>query len=203
MRPPQASVGAPRRRPRCADGPDTAPDIRHALLAPALRAALVATCASLALAGCASCGLRLRLGPVHSVRRRCRLRRAPACAPRPALVPARVPTLPPPPPAACCARLPAAPSAPRATQSPWRLPSAGIAGVDSPFALPRIPGCFYALRRLVLTPDSPEGEARQVCAYVPSHGKFVLIVGVESCASSTRRRAFIAALSHVRRRISP
>ena len=35
------------------------------------------------------------------------------------------------------------------------------------------------------------------------HGKFVLIVGVESCASSTRRRAFIAALSHVRRRISP
>ena len=35
------------------------------------------------------------------------------------------------------------------------------------------------------------------------YGKFVLIVGVESCASSTRRRAFIAALSHVLRRISP
>ena len=40
-------------------------------------------------------------------------------------------------------------------------------------------------------------------AVVAAHGKFVLIVGVESCASSTRRRAFIAALSHVRRRISP
>ena len=42
---------------------------------------------------------------------------------------------PPPPPAACCARLPAAPSAPTATQSPWRLPYAGLAGVDSPIAL--------------------------------------------------------------------
>ena len=38
---------------------------------------------------------------------------------------------------------------------------------------------------------------------VTGHGKFVLIVGVESRASSTRRVAFIAALSHVRRRISP
>ena len=38
------------------------------------------------------------------------------------------------PPAACCARLPAAPSAPTVTQSPWRLPSAGFAGVDFPIA---------------------------------------------------------------------
>ena len=80
-----------------------------------------------------------RLGqPLHSVPRRCRLRRAPACAPRPALVPAQVrtlvPTLPPPPPATCYARLPAAPAAPPATQSPWRLPSAGFADVDSPIA---------------------------------------------------------------------
>ena len=42
----------------------------------------------------------------------------------------------------------------RPHQAPRRLPSAGFPGVDSPFALPRIPGCFYALRRLVLTPDA-------------------------------------------------
>ena len=41
----------------------------------------------------------------HFVLRRCRLRLAPGCAPRPALVSARVRTLSPPPPAACCARL--------------------------------------------------------------------------------------------------
>ena len=81
--------------------------------------------------------------------------RAPASAPRPALVPAPVRTLPPAPPAACCARLPPARSASPPTQSPRRLPSAGFAGVDSPFALPRILGCFYALRRVVLTPDAP------------------------------------------------
>ena len=92
--------------------------------------------------------------PSHFVLRRCRLRRAPGSAPRPALVSARVRTLPPPPSAACCARLPAAPPATPATHSPWRLHSAGFAGVDSPFALPRIPGCFYALRRVVLTPDA-------------------------------------------------
>ena len=43
-------------------------------------------------------------------------------------------TLPPTPPAACFARLPAAPSVPSATQSPWWLPSAGFPGVDSPLA---------------------------------------------------------------------
>ena len=61
------------------------------------------------------------------------LRSAPALrsAPRRAVVPAPVRTLPPAPPAACCARLPAAPAAPSATQSPWRLQSAGFAGVDS------------------------------------------------------------------------
>ena len=52
----------PDNRTRHADVPDTAPDIRFVLLAPALRAALVAACASLALAGCAGCGLRLGLG---------------------------------------------------------------------------------------------------------------------------------------------
>ena len=39
-----------------------------------------------------------------------------------------------PPSAACFARLPAAPAAPPATQSPWRLHSAGFPGVDSPIA---------------------------------------------------------------------
>ena len=64
------------------------------------------------------------------------LRSTPALrsAPRRAAVPAPVRAPPPPPAAACCARLPAAPGAPPATQSPWRLPSAGFAGVDSPIA---------------------------------------------------------------------
>ena len=43
---------------------------------------------------------------------------------------------PPSPPAACSARLPAAPSAVTATQSPCRLLSAGLAGVDSPSLIP-------------------------------------------------------------------
>ena len=130
----------PENRARRADMPDTAPDIRFVLLAPALRASLVAGFA-----------------PVHSVPRRCRLRRAPGCAPpaaplaplvrallrcapalrsapRRAPVPAPVRSPPPPPSAACFARLPAAPSAPTATHSPWRLQSAGFPGVDSPFA---------------------------------------------------------------------
>ena len=133
------------RRHRC--------DHRRVLLAPALRATLVAACASLALAGCAGCGHRLGLGPVHPCAARCRLRRAPAravlaalvrallrsapalrSAPRRAVVPPQVRAPPPPPLAACCARLPAAPAAPSATQSPWRLPSAGFPGVDSPIA---------------------------------------------------------------------
>ena len=149
------------RRHRC--------DHRRVLLAPALRATLVADLASLALAGCAGCGHRLGLGPVHPCAARCRLRRAPArappgavlaalvrallrsapalrSAPRRALLSAPVRTAPPPPPAACYARLPAAPAAPSATQSPWRLPSAGFAGVDSPnvdaagLAVPDRPG---------------------------------------------------------------
>ena len=62
------------------------------------------------------------------------LRSAPAlrCAPRRAPVPTPLRSPPPSPAAACCARLPAAPGAPPATQSPWRLPSAGFTGVDSP-----------------------------------------------------------------------
>ena len=79
---------------------------------------------------------------LHSCARSCGARPhfAPHCCPLP------VPTAPPTPPAACCARLPAAPAAPSATQSPWRLPSAGFAGVDSPnvdaagLAVPDRPG---------------------------------------------------------------
>ena len=56
-------------------------DHRRVLLAPALRATLVADLASLALAGYAGCGHRLRLGPVHPCAARRRLRRAPARAP--------------------------------------------------------------------------------------------------------------------------
>ena len=139
------------------------PGDRRVLLATALRAALVAVLASLALAGCAGCGQRLGSEWRHSVPRRCRLRRPPARAPRdappgapvsplvrallrsaPALrsaprrtvASAQVRTAPPPPPAACCARLPAAPAATPATHSPWRLPSAGFAGVDSPSLFP-------------------------------------------------------------------
>ena len=110
---------------------------RRALLAPALRAALVADLASLALAGCAGCGHRHGSPRCTPCVAGCRLRRAPACAPlaslvrallrsapalrsapRRAVVPAPVRTLPPAPPAACYARLPAAPAAPTATQSP-------------------------------------------------------------------------------------
>ena len=85
------------------------------------------------------------------------LRRAPAFAPRRALVPAQVRTLPPAPSAACFARLPAARSASSATQSPPRLPSAGFSGVDSPFALPRIHDYLDAGRRVVLTPERTVG----------------------------------------------
>ena len=109
--------------------------------------------ASLALAGCAGSGHRLGSVRCTPCVAGCRLRRAPTCAPlaalvrallrsapalrsapRRAVVPAPVRTLPPAPPAACCARLPAAPAAPSATQSPWRLPSAGFPGVDFPIA---------------------------------------------------------------------
>ena len=94
---------------------------------------------------CAPCvaGCRLRRAParappgaVLAALVRALLRSTPALrsAPRRALLSAPVRTAPPPPPAACCARLPAAPAAPAATQSPWRLPSAGFAGVDSPIA---------------------------------------------------------------------
>ena len=102
--------------------------------------------------GTATSSSRRRFAPRSS---RCRLRRAPGGEPpaavlaalvraplrsAPALrfapcrapVPAPVRAPPPPPSAACCARLPAAPAAPSATQSPWWLPSAGFAGVDSP-----------------------------------------------------------------------
>ena len=124
-------------------------------------------------AGCAGRGHRLGLG-------RAALRASPVPASprtglrtRRALVPAQVrtlvPTLPPPPPAACFARLPAAPSATPPTQSPWRLPSAGFAGVDSPIALPRIPGCFYALRRVGLTPDASLMHGAQGCPCAVSH----------------------------------
>ena len=142
----------------------------RSLRAPLARqlAALVADLASLALAGCAGCGHRHGSSRCTPYVAGCRLRRTPAralpaaplaalvrallrsapalrSAARRALVSAPVRTLPPAPPAACCARLPAAPSAPPATQSPWRLPSAGFAGVDSPFA--------HAARRAV--PDRP------------------------------------------------
>ena len=53
---------------------------------------------------------------------------APVSAPPPAPLPS--------PPAACFARLPSAPSAVTATQSPCRLLSAGLAGVDSPSLIP-------------------------------------------------------------------
>ena len=66
---------------------------RRVLLATALRAALVAELASLALAGCAGFGLRLGSSPSHSVRRRCRLRRAPLRTAQ--VVPAQVRTPPP------------------------------------------------------------------------------------------------------------
>ena len=85
------------------------------------------------------CDLRLaRPGRLH------RLRASPRLAPSPLVlppVPAQVricmPTLPTEPPAACFARLPAVVSALPATQSQWRLPSAGFPGVDSPFAFCR------------------------------------------------------------------
>ena len=100
-----------------------------------------------------------------------RLRRAPGCAPRPALVPAQVRTLvrtlPSSPSAACFARLPAAPSAPTATHSPWRLPSAGFPGADFPIAhtagsavLTARGGLGFHTRRI---PDAHRAMAGHVC----------------------------------------
>ena len=68
---------------------------------------------------------------LHFPPRRCGLRPSPGCAPRRAPVPAQVRAPLPTPPAARFARLPPALSAVPATQAPWRLPSAGFAGVDS------------------------------------------------------------------------
>ena len=86
------------------------PLLRRVLLALALRAPLVEVLASLALAGCAACGHRLGPSRQHSVRHRCRLRRAPLAA----LVRALLRSTP---------ALRSAPRrAPTATQSPWRLP---------------------------------------------------------------------------------
>ena len=124
------------------------------ILAPALCAALVTVLASLAPAGCAGRGHRSGSPRQHFVPRRCRLRRPPARAPRRAVASAQVRTAPPELPAACYARLPAAPAASPATHSPWRLPSAGFPGVDSPIALPRIRGYLDALRRFGFTPDA-------------------------------------------------
>ena len=75
-------------------------------------------------------GLRLGSSPSHSVRRRCRLRRAPCRA----VVPAQVRTLPPALPPPFSARPRAVPSALPPAQTPRRLRPAGFAGVDSPIA---------------------------------------------------------------------
>ena len=162
--------------PRSPPGHDA--DTGLVILAPALCAALVTVLASLAPAGCAGCGHRSGSSRQHPVRRRAPaptplsalarllLRSAPALrsAPRRALLSAPVRTAPPPPPAACCARLPAAPAAPPATHSPWRLPSAGFAGVNSPFALPRIRGFLDAGRRFGFTPHA---SLMQACHRAP------------------------------------
>ena len=91
-----------------------------------------------------------------SSRRRCAPRSSPASprSPRPAalapgLAPRRalVPTLLSEPPAPCRARPPAVVSAVPATQSPWRLPSAGFPGADFPIA-------DAASRCLLWTPEA-------------------------------------------------
>ena len=123
---PLTAVAGPTRR--CFIRPHGA---RHrlVLLATALRAALVAVPAPLALAGC---GHRLGSSRQHSVRRRCRLRRSPARAPRRALVPAQVRTPPRALASPCCARPRAAPAALPAAQAPRRLRRAAVAGADFP-----------------------------------------------------------------------
>ncbi len=65
---------------------------------------------------------------------RCGLRPSPASASRRALVSGPVHA----PPPACSARPPSVPSALTATQSPWRLLSAGFSGVDSPSLVPLV-----------------------------------------------------------------
>ena len=71
-------------------------------------------------------------------RRQCGLRPSLAFAPRCAPLPT--------PSAACSARLPSPPPALTATQSPWRLPSAGFAGVDSPSLIPQVLSYLTACR---------------------------------------------------------
>ncbi len=67
-------------------------------------------------------------------RRQCGLRPSPASALRRPPVSAPLPE----PPAACFARLPSPPPALTATQSPWRLPSAGFSGAVSPSLVPLV-----------------------------------------------------------------
>ena len=119
---------------------------RWFLLATALRAALVAELASLARASCAGFGLRLGSTPSHSVRRRCRLRRAPDSALGRAVVSTQVRTPPSALPPPCSARPRAAPPALPPAQTPRRLRTAGVTPADLPnvdaagLAVPDRPG---------------------------------------------------------------
>ena len=152
-------------------------------------------------------------------RRRCELRSSPARAPCDALVPPLVRALLrsapalrsalrravasdevrwplSAPPAPCRARPPAVVSAPPVTQSPWRLQSAGFAGIDSPFAL-AASRCFRGRRRrLVLTPHAARCR---VChghpwrALSETFGAFRCLVGVgpSRCSGEPRTSDWI------------
>ena len=96
-----------------------------------------------------------RLGPLHRMLPRCRLRRVPASASPAALASAP----PPPPPAACFARLPAARSASPATHAPRRLRLASLAGPDtSSLPLDIVPSS--RLSQCSLTPDAADCASR-------------------------------------------
>lgn len=76
------------------------------------------------------------------------------------------------PPAACFARLPSLHPALTATQSPWRLPSASSAHVDSPFAHTSDLLLPPRVAVLVLTPDTARCLSCPVCVRVRSLARF-------------------------------
>ena len=88
--------------------------------------------------------------PLHVPRRAVQARPSPASALPLALVSGPLLA----PPSVCSTRPPSLPPALSATQSPWRLPSAGFPGAVSPSLVPQVSSFRPPARVLVLTPDA-------------------------------------------------
>ena len=129
---------------------------RRVLLATALRAALVAELASLALAGCAGYGQRLGSTPPHSVRRRCRLRRAPPVPASPCAAP-------------CNRARTSADTSVRASGSALRATALGRVGLQDRSSATAAPTCRLRRRRFPHRSDCTSCRSRRPGAAWFSH----------------------------------